>query len=242
MRHTRLVLLAVAALAGCASATPIPDQDRAQLEQELAGRQRWVRVSMYRAPFWDDTNLELLSPTPPPELKLFTDAHGQDVPGPKATGIVPAGRRVTITKVELPTGMVIAGRMPYTPRYNPWIYLSIEGEKTEKRQVVVLRSDLKSRDQFLRAVDRLLSPEDPNPRLSSYPEEIQKAIAEKQVVRDMDLEAVEMSWGTPDHKSIDLKGGTRSEVWSYPGKRTVFFDGGKVLRVETGEAPAAPAP
>lgn len=239
MRRIKFALLLVA-LAGCASATPIPDQDRADLESQLAGRQRWLRVSMYRAPFWDDGALELLSPTPPPDLQLFNDAHGNPVPGPQATGIVPAGRKVTVDKVELPTGMVIAGRLPYTPRYNPWIYVSLSGEKSDKRQVIVLRSDLKSKDQFLHALDRLLSVEDPNPRLASYPDEIQKAIAEKQVVRDMDPEAVEMAWGLPDHKTIDLKGGTRTEVWTWAGKRSVQLVDGKVTKFES-PAPAQPA-
>jgi hypothetical protein len=239
MRSLRFHVAILLALAGCASATPIPDADRAQLENELTGKQRFLRVSMYRGPFWSDDSKQLLSPAPPQELALFTDTHGEDVPGPAPTGIVPAGRRVTLTQVELPTGMVVAGRLPYTPRYNPWVYLTIEGEPNGKPSVLVLRNDLKSHDQFLASLDRLLSVDDPSPRLNAYSDEVRQAIAQKQVIREMDAEAVEMAWGIPMHKSIDLKGGTRVETWTYAGlKRTVVLTDGKVTKAE-GSTPAA---
>ena len=238
----RILLAAtcVVTLAACASATPIPDDDRAKLENELTGRSRFLRVSLYEGPFWSNDDKELVSVQPPQELQLFTDAHGAVVPAPPPTGIVPAGRKVTITKVELPTGMVVAGRMPYSPRYNPWVYLHIEGEPGDKPAILVLRSDLKSHDQFLTALDRLLTAEDPSPRLNAYPDEIRAAIAQKQVVRDMDPEAVEMAWGIPEHKSIDLKGGNRAEVWTYSGgKRKVTLNDGKVTAVDTGATPTS---
>ncbi|MBS2032354.1 MAG: hypothetical protein JST54_30925 [Deltaproteobacteria bacterium] len=239
MRSFIAAAIAAVALVGCASATPIPDDDRAKLENELNGRSRFLRVSLYEGPFWSDDSKELVSAQPPQELQLFTDAHGEVVPAPPAKGIVPAGRKVTITKVELPTGMVVAGRMPYTPRYNPWVYLHVEGESGDRPAILVLRSDLKSHDQFLTALDRLLTAEDPSPRLNAYADEIRAAISQKQVVRDMDAEAVEMAWGIPEHKSIDLKGGNRAEVWTYSGgKRKVTLSDGKVSAVDTGAAPA----
>lgn len=235
-----LVLVPVLSLLACASASPIPDADRAQLESELTGKSKFLKVSVYKGPFWSDDGKLLLSPAPPTEVALFTDAHGADVFAPPPTGIIPAGRRVRITRVELPTGAVLVGRMPFTPRYNPWVYLAVEGEG-EMPGVLVLRANLKSRDQFEAALDRLLTNEDPAGRIAAYAPEIQRAIAQKQVVRDMDPEAVNMAWGPPERRSID--DAKRTESWSYAnGKRVVSFSEGKVIRVEQPAATAAPAP
>ena len=232
-----LALLPLLCALSCASASPIPDADRARLETELTGKSRFLRISVFKGPFWSDDGKLLLSAAPPTEVALFTDAHGADVSGPAPTGIIPAGRRVRIDRVELPTGAVVIGRLPFTPRYNPWVYLTVEGE-TQKPAVLVLRSSLKSHDQFEAALDRLLTVEDPSARIAAYPADVQRAIEQKQVVRDMDPEAVTMAWGAPERRSID--DAKRTESWSYgAGKRVVSFSEGKVVRVEQPAAAAS---
>jgi hypothetical protein len=236
-----LALLPLLCALACASASPIPDADRARLESDLNGKSRYLRVSVFKGPFWSDDGKVLLSAAPPTEVALFTDSHGADVFAPAPTGIIPAGRRVHIDRVELPTGTVVMGRLPFTPRYNPWVYLTVEGEP-QKPEVLVLGASLKSHDQFEAALDRLLTVEDPSGRVASYGADVQRGIEQKQVVRDMDPEAVSMAWGPPERRSID--DAKRTESWSYSGgKRVVSFSEGKVVHVEQPTAASAsPAP
>jgi hypothetical protein len=230
---------------GCASATPIPDTDRDQLNTQLTGQSRYLRVSMYKGPFWGDENKVLLSDSYPSDLELFTDTHGEIQRAGAPTGVIPLGRRVKITQVEFPTALVITGRMLYSPRYNPWVYLQVEGEPNSKPAMLVLNANLKNKSDFLAALDRYLTSDDPAPSLTNYSDDVRKAILEKQVVNDMDPAAVEMAWGYPEHKHIDLAGGTRSEVWSYGnGHRTVQFQNNKVVKSQDnpntpGSTPAA---
>ena len=45
----------------------------------------------------------------------------------------------------------------------------------------------------------------------------------------MDAAAVEMAWGYPEHKHIDVKEGHRAEIWTYgAGERQVELSDGKV--------------
>jgi hypothetical protein len=198
-------------------------------------------VSLYKGPFWRDDNLVLLSDVDPTTLKLITDTQGAVIPTGAATGVVPAGRHARITKVEFPTAMVVAGRMVYSPRYNPWVYLSIDGEDPTRPEVLVLREGMKSRDEFLAVLDRYLTAEDLTAALAGYPEDQRKAIFEKRIVDGLDTAGVEMAWGYPDHKRIEVRDGHRSETWSYAGgQRQVSLADGKVTGSQEGIGAAKP--
>jgi hypothetical protein len=234
---TRPALLSLVFLlaAGCASATLIPDTDRAQLEKKLTGESRYLKVSLYKGPFWQDEDKVLLSDVPPNDLNYLTDTKGEVIRAGGATGVVEAGRRAKIIKVEFPTAVTVAGRMIYTPRFNPWVYLQVDGEDPKKPQLMVFRDNIKTQEEFQAQLARLLTEDDVAPKLAAYPEGIRQAILTKQIVRDMDPAAVEMAWGYPQKKSIEIKGQERSEVWTYSaGVRTVTLQDGKVLRSQDG--------
>lgn len=232
----RLLALGLLLLAGpvaCATATSLPDDERARLSDELTGHGRFLRVSCFKGPFWSDETKLLLSDLPPGELNLLTDTKGQPVQAGAPSGIVPAGRRVRIEKVEFPTALVVAGRLPYTPRYHPWISLSVEGEEGSRPLVLVVRQEVKSREQFLALVAQYLGEVDPTPRLQQLPEAHRKAVAAKQVLVGMESEAVEAAWGFPERKVVDVKGGVRAESWFWAGgKRSVALSDSKVVQVD----------
>ena len=240
MLRSAHLLVAAVLLGGCVSATSIPDDQRDQLDHELKAKSRFLKVSLYKAPFWRDDSKVLVSDVDPTTLQYLTDTDGKVIATGAATGVVPVGKHVRIAKVEFPTAMTVAGRMVYSPRYNPWIYLEIEGEDQARPEVLVLRSGLKSRDEFLAVLERYLSVDDPTPTLTAYPDEVRTAIREKRVVKDMDATAVEMAWGYPDHKRIDLKDGHRFEAWSYAnGQRQVELTDNKLTDSKQGVSSTA---
>ena len=65
-------LLALIA-AGCRSHTPIAPEDRASLEQTLAGpgASRYLRQSLYITPFFGDASRRLLTPYPPEDVDML---------------------------------------------------------------------------------------------------------------------------------------------------------------------------
>jgi len=231
-------MLCLAGVAGCVSATAVPDADRAQLQRELRGATRFVRVSLYQSPFWSDPSRTLLSAAPPSELPAPRGA-----PTPQPTAIVPAGRRVTLIRVSLPTGPAVAHRPAGTPRAQAWVVLRIAGAPAKAPPAVwVMPGHAQSREQFLAALSRVFAVDSPSGLLSTYGDDTRAAIAAKQVLRDMDPAAVTFAWGVPGHRTVNLAGGTRTEAWTWAdGGRTVHFVDGKVTQVQ-GQPPALSAP
>jgi hypothetical protein len=236
-----LVVLVVLLAAGCKSHTQIAPDDRAMLEQTLAGPEanRFLRLSMYVTPFFGDASKRLLTPYPPEDVLLLNDTSGKTVnPGPiEAT--LPAGAKVHIRQVEFPTAWVVTERILYTPRTWPWVYVDVEGAPKGPPLVLVLRPDMKTREEFLAEVDRYLSTQDPAAQLGAFSEPVREAIRQKKTVPDMPSEALEMAWGYPEKILRTLEGTAHHEEWIYPGgRRHAFLTEGHLVRVEEGTAPA----
>ncbi len=242
-RHTLHALLAAAAVviaAGCQSHTQLPDSDRAAIERDLTGREseRHLRLSFFVTPFFGDASKLLLSHVPPEEVRMLNHPDGTPVnPGP-SQGIVPAGRKVRIQKVEFPTPWVVTERIPYTPRTQPWVYLEIEGEQTAQPYVLVLRQGIDTHAQFLAELERYLVKADPSSTIASWPEEVQQAVRTKTAVPGMPQEALEMAWGYPEVIRREIEGESRRETWTYPGRsRVAHLVDGKLERTEGPKTP-----
>ena len=238
-----LVLIALALATGCASQSLLSPEDRQKLEKDLSTGPtsvRYLKVSSYLTPFFGDASKRLLTPYPPEEVRLLNDTKGNPInPGPVQT-LLPAGTKVRILKVEFPTAWVMAERVLYSPRTQPWVYLEIEGAPPGAPVVLVLPPRSKTREDFLAEVDRHLLEQDPAPRIAKFHARFQEALKQKKVLESMPEAAVEMSWGLPERISRSLQGQQVLQEWIYPGeKRRVFITDGLVSRVQEGPAPAA---
>lgn len=219
-----LRVLLLLPLAACAGNTLIPEPQRIQIEDDVAGHVRYLRVSCFVTPFFRDAGKLLLTDQSPDELDLLDRPNGQPMDPGKPLRILPAGSRLRIDRVSFPTAFEVTSRVPLTPRYNPWILLDPPDDFSGKGQpyILVLRPDLRSHDAFLEELGRYLSTEDPSAQLRSFPEPIQKAIAEKHVTVGMTPHEVEMAWGYPER--IHMDGATHSQLWSWPqGKQRAWF-------------------
>ncbi len=224
-------LVAVAALAfsSCVTAqVAIPPTQVADLERALNGEQRFLRVSMYGTPFFGDATKRLLSPVPPELVRLVDDTGGKALNPGAIERTFPAGTAVRIIKVEFPSAWVMTERVLYTPRTLAWLYLDVAGTpKQAPPYVLVLRPGLKSNTEFLTELERHLTREDQTRRLESFTEGVREAVRTKSAVTDMPAEALEMAWGYPESKKIELVGTQRKETWRWAeGLRSaVLLDG-----------------
>ncbi|WP_257449418.1 hypothetical protein [Archangium lipolyticum] len=237
-----LVLFPLALLTGCASQTQLSAEDRTRVQQDLStgpGAVRYLKASSYITPFFGDASKRLLTPYPPEEVRLLNDTKGNPInPGP-VQHLAPAGTKVRVLKVEFPTAWVMAERVLYSPRTQPWVYLEVEGAPQGPPVILVLPPMIKTKEDFLAEVDRHLLNHDPAPRLTKFQPRFQEAIKQKKVIEYMPEAAVEMSWGRPESIRRTLDGQQVKQEWSYPGgKRRVFITDGLVTRVEEGSPTA----
>ena len=221
MPRALLATLALtAALAGCTPRAVIPDAERQRVATELSGQPRWLRVAVYVAPFWGDRSKLLITDRPLDELDLVETAGGHPVAPPPAEKILLPGTAVRIREVEFPTGWSIAQRVVMTPRYHPWVLLSVPGD--DRAYVLVLSQTAATFDQVRGEVERVLSTDDPSAAFSALPTEQRDAIGRKELVEGMSPRAVEMAWGLPERRRIDRPAATEEWIWP-DGKRKAYF-------------------
>jgi hypothetical protein len=236
-----LVLVPLALATGCASQTLLSAEDRTKLQHDLTtgpASERYLKASSYITPFFGDASKRLLTPYPPEEVRLLNDTKGNPInPGP-VQALVPAGTKVRVLKVEFPTAWVMAERVLYSPRTQPWVYLDVQGAPPGPPVILVLPPQLKTKEDVLAELDRHLLDQDPAPRIAKFQPRFQEAIKQKKVLEYMPEAAVEMSWGMPESIRRTLEGQQVHQEWAYPGgKRRVFITDGLVTRVDEG-APA----
>lgn len=233
MRGLSASLLALA-LSGCAAAQiNVPPDQSARLERSLLGTDRYLRVSCYATPFFGDATKKLLTAVAPEQVRLLENPNGTPVSPGAVEAVFPAGTPVRITRVEFPSAFVMQERVLYTPRTLAWIFLDVAGTpKNAPPAILVLRPGIKDEREFNVEVDRFLSTQDLKPRLESFSESAREGIRTKTAVVDMPAEALEMAWGYPERKKIELDGDKRKETWLWAdGARTAKLVDGRVTEL-----------
>ncbi|MDP1824487.1 MAG: hypothetical protein Q8L48_14630 [Archangium sp.] len=229
---TRLIAAAgLLLLCGCVTAqVAIPPTQVADLERSLNGDERFLRVSMFLTPFFGDATRRLLTPVPPELVRLLDGTDGKPLKPGAVERTFPAGTKVRITKVEFPSAWVMTERVLYTPRSLVWLYLEVAGTPPHSPPaVLVLRPGLKTDQDFLAELERHLTREDQSRRLEGFSDGVREAIRTKAAVIDMPAEALEMAWGYPDSKRIDLVDTQRKETWRWgDGARTATLLDGRL--------------
>lgn len=234
-RALGVIVIAFAAIfsGACASHTVIPNEDRVRLERNLPGKTFYLRHAMYVGPFWGEEDKRFLSDVVPGEIPWVVNPAGLPMDPGEPTAIVPAGTRARVAKLELPTGFTIATRNPFSPRYNPWLLVEVEGLPRNPVQVIVLRSDLRSGEELMAEIDRYLSQDDLEPMLAKLSTGLRKAVNEKRLVEGMTADLVAMAWGWPERRTITPAPEGRREEWVWPSEqRKALLVGGKLVSWE----------
>lgn len=238
-------LAAIAALVctGCVTAqVALPPTQVAELERRLNGEERFLRVSMYQTGFFGDATKRLLTPVPPELVRLLDDTAGKPLNPGKIERTFAVGTKVRIAKVEFPSTWAMTERVLYTPRTLVWLYLDVAGTAKQSPPVVlVLRPGLKTDQEFLAELERHLTREDPSKRLEDFTESVRDAVRAKTVVTDMPAEALEMAWGFPESKRIELVGTQRKETWRWgDGARTATVIDGRLSAASGASSSSSP--
>lgn len=224
-----LAALALATLAACTPRAVIPDAERERTREALDGQQRYLRVAVSVHPLFGDGTRRLLLDAHPSEVDLLRGAGGERVAPPPAERILPPGTPVRISEVEFPTGLVIARRVVLSPRYHPWVILSVPGDA--RPHVLVLPQLTVTASDAVAEVDRVLTADDPSPALAALPTDQRDAVLRKALVEGLPARAVEMAWGLPERKRIDRPAGT--EEWTWPdARRRAFLLDDRLVRWE----------
>lgn len=238
-----LVLFPVVLATGCVSQTLLSAEDRTKLQHDLTtgpASVRYLRSSSYITPFFGDASKRLLTPYPPEEVRLLNDTQGNPINPGAVEAMAPAGTKARVLKVEFPTAWVMAERVLYSPRTQPWVYLDVEGVPPGPPVILVLPPRLETGADVLAELDRHLAEHDPAPKLVKFQPRFQEAIRRKKVLEYMPEAAVRMSWGPPERIRRTLDGQQVHQEWVYPGeKRRVFITDGLVTRVDEGTPAAA---
>jgi hypothetical protein len=216
----------VCALAMCTSCATsqvfIGATEAATLQRALAGEERFLKIAFFSTPFFGDATKKLLSPVAPEQLRLLSNADGTPMNPGRTERVFGPGTVVRILKVEFPTAYVMSERVLYTPRSLAWVYLDIAGTpKGSPASILVLRPGLADENEVRTEIDRYLSKEDVTATMGTFSEPVRAAILEKRALVDMTSTALEMAWGYPETKKVELDGSVKQETWTWPDRTRV---------------------
>ncbi len=232
MRIPRAAAALALGLAACSGNTLLPEPARDQLEQQLAGHVRYLRVACFVTPFFHDGGKLLLTDQSPDEVDLVEKPNGEPVDPGAPIKVLPPGTPLRIQEISFPTAFVMAERtVAFTPREDPWVLLRRPDDfhRDDKPYVLVLPPDVKTAEGFRERLGEYLSPDDPTADFHALSAEIRAAVTQKTVLPGMTPHEVEMAWGYPEQIHID--GPTRSETWTWPfQKQRAWFAGGTLAK------------
>lgn len=232
MRRLAAAASALALLASCTPPSLIPPEGRETVVRTLSRQPRFLRVAVYVGPFFGDGSKVLISDRVVTELQVLESPGGEPILPPPPTRILPPGTPVFVDTVQFPTGSTPWSRPLTTPRYNPWLIASVEGEP--RQAVLVLSNESQSAADVVAEVGRVLTTDDPTPIYAALPDSFRDAIREKAVVEGMTRQAVAMAWGYPDKIVMDRP--SQAEEWFWNGgKRRASFQDDRLVRNEGGK-------
>ncbi len=235
-----IVALSFVALWRCASQTRIAPEVRAQISQRHAGTVIELRQSQYYGELYDENELWLLSPYLFADTSHIVDMNGTPIHPKGQRGIIPAGSRFVIERIEFPDRTALSHRMLTTPRYNPWVYLKPAPDETraslENRRafVAMLPLELETEQQVEDAIAAQFAPEGDVQRwLASRRPTVKVAIEHKNVVEGMSREELTAAMGPPEMWFIEQSPNGEARVAWYTSKE-VWLVNDAVSEVKSG--------
>jgi hypothetical protein len=216
-------------LAGCAGVPLMAAGAREAVDAQYEGRYMVLRQSMYFGDFWDNPDVTLLDPKPFRDLTYLLDPFKKPIIPGVARGIIPAGTRVRIQRVEFPGTGSLLGRPLLTPRYNGWVLLRVNHFDVpgvrgfqDRTHVIVLPLGLGDPEQVDHALEPLLGDESVRDWMNRRQPSVRAAIREKRVVVGMTYDEVTSSLGVPDRLERRDVAGKREDTATF-GQRTVVL-------------------
>ena len=205
-----------------------------------------LRQSVYFGPFYGDPNLRLMDPHPFHALSYLTLPGGKPLTPGAAQGIFPAGTRVFVETVDMPTLGSMVGRPNFSPRYNGWARLRVNrfDVKTpgfvDGTYILIMPLGVTDPEAMGRWLKDILGEDDAvRTWLERRAPETLQAIAAKQARAGMSFEELVAALGNPDEVTKDVALEGKTETARFGDLTVVLVE--DVVREIKG-APAAPPP
>jgi hypothetical protein len=228
---TSTAMLALNLTVACPSRARLDAASTSALQQDYQGREYFLKQSLYFGRFYDDAARRLVDVREFSDLKQMTAPDGEIIIPPPPSGIVPAGTKVRIERIELPTSGVIFKRPLFTPRYNTWVMLKVgryEGDVGlfhHEDYIWVVPTTYRQEEDIRAALDALLSQEDLQPWLNKRSAVARAAIFEKRAEVGLSFEELIASWGHPDTLERSLEADHQVELLQYGNTHIKIVDG-----------------
>jgi|MDSW01.2.fsa_nt_gb hypothetical protein len=242
-----LTSLLLMATISCTSHTQIPSHVRTAIEQFHNGRVMELRQSSYYGDLYDDTDKWLLSAHAFDSVHHIVDFDGKPIHPTGQKGIVPAGTRFLIEKIEFPDTLALTTRMLTSPRYHTWVYLKPLERlplETERRDyfVVLLPMDLKDRQDVEANIAKVLAPEgDVSRWLKDRRPSVRVAIAHKDLQPGMTRDELIAARGEP-HLWIAQQGSYGLEMVAWYPAQEAWIRNGRIVDLKPGRPIQKQAP
>lgn len=240
------IALGVFTFAACQPIRLMPGAMHQVVEAQYHKQYYALRQSVYFGPFYDAPRLTLMDAHPFDSLSYVMTPWGAPFTPGLARGILPAGTRVRIESVEMPTLGLIAGRPTLSPRFNPWVKLRVnrfdvtEPQWSDGMHVVVLPIGISDLDTLTSTMGQLFGDTQTVKNwLAQRSPEVQQAIARKELHFGMTFEEAVAALGNPDDvRREDLPQG-RKDTATWGARAVVFMDD---IATDAPVTPTAPAP
>lgn len=221
---TAVAAAAGLALFGCPAETLLSVQDQESIQKAQTAKSYFLRQSFFVGPFFSYDDRLYVSERGLDERVLIESMDGEPILPASPLAVIPFGTRVKITSIEFPTSSVVTGRRLKSPRHFTWVYLEIDGLSQPKPLVLVLTHEMRSPQDFDKALANYLAGEDPRPAFAKLAPEVLAAIDAKNVLAGMRWDALLRSRGHPDRVERSTAGQARVEKWFYSPQRWVLLE------------------
>lgn len=210
------------ALASCAGVPLMPAGMRDSVNARFEGGFYTLKQSVYFGPFYDDPTLQLMDPRPFHALRYLTLPGGKAISPGASVGIYPAGTRVRVEKVEMPSLGTMVARPNLSPRYNGWVVVRVNrfdvasNGFVDGRHVVVVPLGISDGDELTAWIMEILGDDvETKAWLDQRSPEVRAAIAAKQARVGMLYEELVAALGKPDSVATDAVPEGKRDVAHY---------------------------
>jgi hypothetical protein len=204
-----------------------------------------LRHSCYFGEFYHENEYMLLSDVAFEAVEHVVDLKGAPIRPGRVHGVVPAGTRLSIERIDFPDETALVRRMVLGPRYSPWVVVRPEPGQLAKSVpqgpfVLVLSSELVDGKAFTEALLRHLAPEGQvTTWLAARRPRTRTAILHKEVLAGMSTEEALAAAGMP-LRWIRERGA--DVAWYGPGGHEIRINAGRVEQVLPARADNASGP
>lgn len=237
-----------ATLLGCASQTRVPLPIRQALNDRHKNETVELRQSCYYGDLYDENEKWLLSPRPFAETYHIVDTKGAPIHPKNQAGIIPAGAKFVVDRIEFPDFKAMTARMLTSPRYHTWVYLTPAADNTQTPRertffILLLPMDLETETSVEESFGKLVAPVGAVTRwLTSLRPTARVAVEHKDVITGMTLTEVVASQGEPERWFYDADAVGRLAVAWYPSRELWLRDNTVIEIRPARHAPPAAVP